>query len=468
MIERSKFTFERRPREIGLLGGGVIGGGWAAWFVLLNRVDVRLYGQSTSTVERVQEKLGKAERAYRRLMLAPLLSEGALTVVESVADSVRGMEPVQEPAPERLEFKQQLLAAASRAAAPERLICSSISELLPSLLQAKTGHPERLLVAHPSHLVHLRPLVELCASQSTALEILLRVEIFESAEIHPLVVRKEVDRFTANRLQERVWRAALWLMHYDVDTIQEADNEVWHSFRLRAPPILQPSQPHRTCQGARRAMERFGSSCVAGETLASLEQELRDRAPQLPIGSGPLRMPTRQISSNWIAKNGRLTESRNHQLSPMGHRHSASFRRRKQRVPLKVRQLPTVETHRELRASDRRYGKYLHLFDVLTPEGHERSVAAGEQVLLRVNSGSGRMFNPRSGVLRVCVRSVARCADSGFELRRRGNHVKLWIVRDRDGFGVGAWSGYRGPLGQRRGAPRGKLFQQPKGCRGHS
>lgn len=49
----------------------------------------------------------------------------------------------------------------------------------------------------------------------------------------------------------------------------------------------------------------------------------------------------------------------------------------------------------------------------------------------------------------------------------RGNDVEGYIVRDRDGFGVGAWSGDRGALGQRRGAHRGQLFQQPQGSRGY-
>ncbi|MFB6453588.1 3-hydroxyacyl-CoA dehydrogenase NAD-binding domain-containing protein [Bradyrhizobium tunisiense] len=44
---------------------------------------------------------------------------------------------------------QQLLAQACRAAAPETLICSSTSNIQPSLLQAQIPRPERLLVAHP-------------------------------------------------------------------------------------------------------------------------------------------------------------------------------------------------------------------------------------------------------------------------------------------------------------------------------
>ena len=85
---------ERLPRTVGLLGGGVIGGGWAARFVL-NGVDVKLYDPAPGAVERVQEILTNARRAYQQLTQVPLPAEGSLTMVESVEDAVHGVELVQ-------------------------------------------------------------------------------------------------------------------------------------------------------------------------------------------------------------------------------------------------------------------------------------------------------------------------------------------------------------------------------------
>ncbi|MCC8939221.1 3-hydroxyacyl-CoA dehydrogenase [Bradyrhizobium sp. Arg68] len=248
---------ERRVRAVGLLGGGVIGSGWAARF-LLNGVDVRLYGPSPSAVERVQKKLDNARRAYRRLTLVSLPPEGALTVVNSVADAVHGVELVQESAPERLGLKQQLLAMASQAAAPETLICSSTSGLRPSLLQSGMEHPDRLLVAHPFTPVYLLPLVELCAGQATAPEALARAaEIYRGVGMHPLVVRKEVDGFIANRLQEAMWREALWLVHDDLATVQEVDDAIRYSFGLRR-AIMGPFCVAGGGTGMRQFMEQWG------------------------------------------------------------------------------------------------------------------------------------------------------------------------------------------------------------------
>ncbi|RZM98041.1 carnitine 3-dehydrogenase [Bradyrhizobium genosp. SA-3] len=366
MPEKSRFA-ETLPRVVGLLGGGVIGGGWAARFIL-NGVDVRLYDPAPNAVEYVQKMVAKARRAYRRLTLAPLPAEGALTAVDSVSEAVCGVDLVQESAPERLELKQKLLAAASRAAGPGALICSSTSGFRPSLLQAEMDHPGCLLVAHSFQPVYLLPLVELCGGQRTAPEMLERAAaIFRAMGMHPLVVRKEVDGFIANRLAEAVSRESLWLVHDDLATLQEIDEAVHYSWGLRraaigayrmadggngmrqsieqwtfrwpwsrlsdkpdmdrafldkvaeqadalveANPVEIPIEEKRddclvaVLQGLR------SQGCGPGETLARWEKGLRDRAPlpQLANGSGPLQMATLQLPSDWLDSNGHITEMR--------------------------------------------------------------------------------------------------------------------------------------------------------------
>lgn len=477
MLSESSQLSERRPRAVGLLGGGVIGGGWAARFIL-NGVDVRLYGHSPSTVERVHNMLANARRAYQRLTLVPLPAEGSLTVVRSVADAVRGVELVQESAPERLELKQTLLAAASQAAAPETLICSSTSGLRPSLLQAEADHPERMLVAHPFNPVYLLPLVELCAGQHTAPEALAAAaEIYRAVGMYPLALRKEVDGFIANRLQEAVFREALWLVHDDLATVQEVDDAVRYSFGLRR-PVMGPVQGYRFTvaeTSARRAMERFGpelklpwtkltevpeftdafldklaeqseaqagkmaipqfeqkrDDCLvavlqglrdqgygAGETLVRWEQGLRDRLPQRTNGSGPLRTPTRQIPSEW---NADVTESHYLQLFGIAIDNLFCYIGIDAEYRSNSGTYRTVETHlshlRELYAGDRVQvltqilgadDKHLHLIHVLTREGDdEKPAATGEQVLVHINTRSGRC-GPVQGNVRERVLELAQ------------------------------------------------------------
>lgn len=64
------------------------------------------------------------------------------------------------------------------------------------------SRPERLLVAHPFQPVYLVPVVELCAGERTAPEMLPRAaEIFRAVGMQPLLIRKEIHGFLANRIQ---------------------------------------------------------------------------------------------------------------------------------------------------------------------------------------------------------------------------------------------------------------------------
>jgi carnitine 3-dehydrogenase len=220
-------------RAVGLLGGGVIGGGWAARF-LLGGIDVRLYDPDPEAERKLGEMLENARRALTRLSAVALPREGSLTVVGTPADAAQGVQLVQESAPERLELKQTLLAEACAAAAPDVLIASSTSGLRPTALAAGMAHPGRFVVAHPFNPVYLLPLVELCGGERTAAGTVARAKaIYGSLGMAPLVVRKEIDGFVADRLLEALWREALWLVKDGVATVAEVDDAIRLAAGLR-------------------------------------------------------------------------------------------------------------------------------------------------------------------------------------------------------------------------------------------
>jgi carnitine 3-dehydrogenase / betainyl-CoA thioesterase len=222
-----------RPGTVALLGGGVIGAGWAARFAL-NGVDVRLFDPAPDVEATVAQVLANARRALRRLTLAPLPAEGAVTLVATPEEAVAGADFVQESAPEREELKRALLATASRVAAPDVVIATSTSGLLPSRLQADMAHPERLTVGHPFNPVYLLPLVEVCGGERTAPDTLERAAAtYRSLGMRPLLLRREIDAFIADRLLEALWREALWLVADDVATVDDVDDAIIYGAGLR-------------------------------------------------------------------------------------------------------------------------------------------------------------------------------------------------------------------------------------------
>ena len=80
--------------RVGLLGGGVIGGGWAARF-MLNGVDVALFDPDPDAPRKVGEVIAGARRAYAKLTMAPLPAEGSLTFVATPEEAVAGADFVQ-------------------------------------------------------------------------------------------------------------------------------------------------------------------------------------------------------------------------------------------------------------------------------------------------------------------------------------------------------------------------------------
>jgi carnitine 3-dehydrogenase len=247
-------------RTIGLLGGGVIGGGWAARF-LLNGYDVVLYDPDPEVPRRVDELLANARRALAALTLAPLPAEGRLSYAADAEEAAASADFVQESAPERIELKQQLLAAASRAARSNVVIASSTSGLRPSLLQQEMEGPERLTVGHPFNPVYLLPLVELCGGERTSPETLERAaELYRAVGMRPLHVEHEIDGFIADRLLEALWREALWLVNDGEATIEQIDDAIRFGPGLRW-AVMGTFMLYRIAggeDGVRHFMDQFG------------------------------------------------------------------------------------------------------------------------------------------------------------------------------------------------------------------
>jgi carnitine 3-dehydrogenase len=220
-------------RRAAVIGGGVIGGGWAARF-LQSGVNVTVFDPDPQAERKIGEVLANADRAFAKLTNAPPIKRGNLRFVDSVAKAVTDADLVQESAPERLDLKTKLLAEIDAHAPTAALIGSSTSGLLPSDLQAAISHPERLIVAHPFNPVYLLPLVELVAGSRTSAETIERAKLaYTGLGMKPLVVRKEIDAFVGDRLLEALWREALWLVNDDVATAEEIDDVIRYSFGLR-------------------------------------------------------------------------------------------------------------------------------------------------------------------------------------------------------------------------------------------
>jgi carnitine 3-dehydrogenase len=220
------------PRKAAIIGGGVIGGGWAARFVL-NGWDVAVFDPDPEAPRKLNEVLENARAALPALSDLPMLPEGRLSYAASIAEAVAGAAYIQESVSERIALKHRVYAEI-QATAPDVPLGSSTSGYRPSLLQEEAVNPASILVAHPFNPVYLLPLVELVPSPATAPEVTSTAkEILHEIGMFPLHVRKEIDAHIADRLLEAVWREALWLVRDGIATTEEIDEAIRMGFGLR-------------------------------------------------------------------------------------------------------------------------------------------------------------------------------------------------------------------------------------------
>ena len=215
--------------KVAVIGGGVIGGGWVARFLLMG-YDVKVFDPDPESKPRLDQVISHAQRSLPGLYDHRLPEPGELIHVDELKEAVLDVDWVTEAIPERLELKQSVYAEIQSYASPKVIIASSTSGFKPSELQQGSADPDQIIVAHPFNPVYLIPLVELVGN-ATTLE--RAADIIEALGMLPLRVRKEIDAHIADRLLEAVWREGLWLVKDGIATTQEIDDAIRYGFGLR-------------------------------------------------------------------------------------------------------------------------------------------------------------------------------------------------------------------------------------------
>jgi len=216
-----------------IIGGGVIGGGWAARFAL-NGWNVQVFDPDPEAERKIGEVMTNARRSMPGLTDVALPDEGKISFHDSISDAVAGASWVQESVPERLEIKHKTFGAIQQACDPEAVIGSSTSGFKPSQLQDGMARPEQIMVAHPFNPVYLLPLVELVPGNGIDGPMVAKAKaILTSLGMYPLHLKKEIDAHVADRFLEAVWREALWLVKDGIATTEEIDNAIRYGFGIR-------------------------------------------------------------------------------------------------------------------------------------------------------------------------------------------------------------------------------------------
>jgi carnitine 3-dehydrogenase len=278
-------NIQHKFKKLAVIGTGVIGNGWIARF-LAQGYDVVAFDPAEGAEEKTRKTVSHAWPSLEKLGLAPGASKERLTFVPTLEEAVSDADLIQENVPEREELKKNVLASIDQFAKPEAIIGSSTSGIMPSVLQEGLKNPERFLVAHPFNPVYILPLVELVGGEATTQAVIKQVaEFYESIQMKPLIINKEIEGHLADRLMEALWREALHLVNDGVATTEEVDAAIIYGAGLRWAQMGPFLTFHLAGgeKGMRHMLEQFGPALKLPWTkleAPELTDELKEKVIQ--------------------------------------------------------------------------------------------------------------------------------------------------------------------------------------------
>lgn len=247
-------------KTVGIAGTGVIGAGWAARF-LAHGLDVVAWDPAPDAEQKLRAAVDNAWPALSKLGLFPGADMSRLKFTSSLKEMAKSVDFIQESAPEILELKISLHRDLDQAARPDVIIASSTSGLLPSDFQSQCENPERTIVGHPFNPVYLLPLVEIVGGEKTGEAALAKATgFYTEMGMKPLRLKKEVEGFLSDRLQEALWRENLHIINDGYASTGDLDDAIRYGPGLRW-AMMGTNQAFYLAggdQGMRHFLKQFG------------------------------------------------------------------------------------------------------------------------------------------------------------------------------------------------------------------
>jgi L-gulonate 3-dehydrogenase len=220
-----------------VVGTGFVGRAWAISFARAGS-EVALWDED-------REAPGRALRYIEQLLpdlaATDLLNgataeavRGRMRSFPTLESALDGAAHVQESTPEDVEVKCGVFARLDKAAAPESVLASSTSAILPSAFTEGLRGRARCLVVHPINPPYLIPAAEVVPAPWTNPEIVERTVAFLRAAGHaPIVMKREIDGFVMNRLQGALLEEAFRLVAEGYAGVEDVDIGIREGLALR-------------------------------------------------------------------------------------------------------------------------------------------------------------------------------------------------------------------------------------------
>ena len=213
-------------KKIAVIGTGVIGTGWIIRCLAHNK-KVIAYDKDLRLEKKLILEIKRAWPFIKKLFNKKKLNLKNFKYVTSIEEAVKEADFIQECATESYKIKIKLMNTIANFAKLSTIISSSSSGLLPTKVYSKCRNPARTIIGHPFNPVYLCPGVEIVAGKKTKKKFLNKAnKFYKSISMNPILVKKELPGYLADRLQEALWREALHIINEGYATTKELDRAI--------------------------------------------------------------------------------------------------------------------------------------------------------------------------------------------------------------------------------------------------
>ncbi|AHM02515.1 3-hydroxyacyl-CoA dehydrogenase [Roseibacterium elongatum DSM 19469] len=312
--------------QVGIIGAGPIGAGWAARFALMGWT-VRVFDPAQDCKPSVLATLERARASLPALYDMPLPPEGPVSHHADLADVIRNADWIQLGPSEESSEIDHILQKVLEHRSPDMIVASSTA--VPSSSGLASG---QILVAQPRDPVYLIPLVELTvSSQTPALHLARAEKTLRALGMAPVVTATERPGQVADRLQAALVQEAQQLVAEGGATSRQIEDAIrlglglrWMQAGLEDDGAHAPDTDASTRAPAGVDVDPEGHR---NDVLLSLLRVLKDRGDgagavlrdhEATLGltvpdPGCSDMPVtldRQVPITWVDYNGHMNEAR--------------------------------------------------------------------------------------------------------------------------------------------------------------
>ncbi len=222
--------------RIGVVGAGTMGSGIAELFVE-SGFEVIWYNRSEAGMQRGLARVRSNQQTLmHHEILTPTDAKAALARLHPTDDleTLSTVDLVSESVAEDLAIKRELWGKLDRLCPPEVILTTNTSGLPITSIAVALSNPARFAGMHFVNPPHLMPLVEIIRGDGTSdATCALLLALARRLHKEPVLVRKDVPGFVANRLHFALLREVLHLIEAGIASPADIDTAVKNGLGLR-------------------------------------------------------------------------------------------------------------------------------------------------------------------------------------------------------------------------------------------